>query len=228
MTWDRRQSLVSCQYSFHIKLVIFTQFFYTLVFHEHAIPHSDQLRKISEFERSKGKSDPKNPFLTTGLYKIGKCLPAECSEEDVSIGGRNFLVSESQGLYNLSADIVSPVLSCQSPLEAPVSIEAGDGVMIGLLVIFAILILAGTLVDLAVNVLKILDLPQHHLAMLQGFSAYSNSIKILNTKVSGDLSCINGLKYISISWIVLGHVLWEHCNVSGYGAFSLSTAATGR
>ena len=99
--------------------------------------------------------------------------------------------------------------------------------MIAVLVIFAILILAGTLADLAVNVLKILELPRHYLAMLQGFSAYSNSKKILNTEGSGDLACINGLKYISISWIVLGHVLWEYCNVSGYGAFTLSTGATG-
>ena len=99
--------------------------------------------------------------------------------------------------------------------------------MIAVLVVFAILVLAGTLVDLAVNVLKILDLPQHYLGMMQGFSAYHNSKKILNTQGSGDLACINGLKYISISWIVLGHVLWEYCNVSGYGALSLSAGATG-
>ena len=185
------------------------------------------MRRISEFESSKGELEAKNPFLATGLYKIGKCLPAECSEEDVSIGGRNYLVTESQGRYNLSADIVTSVLSCHSPLQAPARIEAGDGVMIAVLAIFALLILAGTLADLAVNVLKILELPRHYLAMLQGFSAYSNSKKILNTEGSGDLACINGLKYISISWIVLGHVLWEYCNVSGYGAFTLSAGATG-
>ena len=137
------------------------------------------------------------------------------------------MVSQSEGRYNLSADILTPVLSCTSPLEERKRIDAGDGVMIAVLVVFAILVLAGTLVDLAVNVLKILDLPQHYLGMMQGFSAYHNSKKILNTQGSGDLACINGLKYISISWIVLGHVLWEYCNVSGYGAFSLSAGATG-
>ena len=185
------------------------------------------LRRISQFESSLG--DDRNPFLTTGLYKIGKCLPAECSLEDVSRGGRNFLVEQSQSQgYNLSADIVSPVISCHNPLDDQEKIEAGDGVVIAVLVIFAILILAGTLVDLAVNVLKILDLPEHYLGIMQGFSALHNSKKILNTKGSGDLACINGLKYISISWIVLGHVLWEYCNVSGYAVFSLSAKATGK
>ena len=127
------------------------------------------LRKISEFESS--LAEPKNPFLRSGLYKIGKCLPAECTQEDVSRGGRNFLVSQSEGRYNLSADILTPVLSCTSPLdERGETLVAGDGVMIAVLVVFAILVLAGTLVDLAVNVLKILDLPQHYLGMMQGFS----------------------------------------------------------
>ena len=210
---------------FIINLLISLQFLYNLVFHEDAIPQSDMLNKISQFESS--IAEPKNPFLASGLYKIGKCLPAECSQEDVSRGGRNFLVSQSQGRYNLSDDIVTQVLSCHSPLQDQARIEAGDGVMIAVLVIFAILILAGTVLDLAVNVLKILDLPEPYLGLMLGFSAYHNTNKILNTKASGDLTCINGLKYISISWIVLGHVLWEYCNVSGYGAFTLSAGATG-
>ena len=35
------------------------------------------------------------------------------------------------------------------------------------------------------------------------------------------------LRYLSISWIVLGHVLWEYCNTSSFGAFTSSARATG-
>ena len=31
------------------------------------------------------------PFLHSAIYKIGKCVPFECSDEDVSHGGTNYL-----------------------------------------------------------------------------------------------------------------------------------------
>lgn len=33
----------------------------------------------------------KTPFLHSAIYKIGKCVPFECSQEDVSLGGTNYL-----------------------------------------------------------------------------------------------------------------------------------------
>ena len=199
------------------------------MFHEHAIPDSAVLRRVAEVERSvrEMERDTRNPLLTSAIYKVGKCLPAECSAEDVSIGGRNFLVSETLGRYNLSSNISTLVLSCHPTLEDETKLEAGDYFMIALLIIFALLIVAGSVLDVGVNVLQIKYLPKQYLGVMQGFSAYHNSRKILSTGASGDLACINGLKYISISWIVLGHVLWEYCNVSGYGAFTLSAGATG-
>ena len=203
---------------------------FTAVFHEHAIPDSAVLRRVAEVERSvrEMERDTRNPLLTSAIYKVGKCLPAECSAEDVSIGGRNFLVSETLGRYNLSSNISTLVLSCHPTLEDETKLEAGDYFMIALLIIFALLIVAGSVLDVGVNVLQIKYLPKQYLGVMQGFSAYHNSRKILSTGASGDLACINGLKYISISWIVLGHVLWEYCNVSSYGAFTLSAGATGQ
>ena len=47
----------------------------------------------------------------------------------------------------------------------------------------------------------------------QGFSIYNNLIKLFNTNSGpsdgGNLSCINGIRAISISWVVLGHTFFE-------------------
>ena len=120
-------------------------------------------------------------------------------------------------------------LSCHSGLEKQ-SLNAGDGVMIAILVIFGILLTIGTTLDVAVNVLELKYMPESLLPTLKGFSLYHNSKKILNTDVptdSSSLNCINGIKYISISWIVLGHILWEYCNTSNFGVFTSSAVATG-
>ena len=40
-----------------------------------------------------------------------------------------------------------------------------------------------------------------------GFSAYTNSIKLLDTSPprKGTISCINGIRFISMTWILLSH-----------------------
>ncbi len=45
--------------------------------------------------------------------------------------------------------------------------------------------------------------------ILKCFSVYSNGKKILNTDVKNDgglfLGCLSGIRFISMSWVVLGH-----------------------
>ena len=66
---------------------------------------------------------------------------------------------------------------------------------------------------------------------LKGFSVYQNLRKILNTgggsSDPSNLVCLNGFRYLSISWVVLGHVLWEYTNVSNFGVLTSSATATG-
>ena len=43
---------------------------------------------------------------------------------------------------------------------------------------------------------------------LMCFSLYTNGFKILSTKQPpGSLTCINGIRFISMSWVILGHTL---------------------
>ena len=42
--------------------------------------------------------------------------------------------------------------------------------------------------------------------VLLSFSVYSNSSKILNTnQPSGTLTAVNGIRFISMTWVILGH-----------------------
>ena len=49
--------------------------------------------------------------------------------------------------------------------------------------------------------------------MFQGFSIYTNTIKLFNTQNinPNSLTCINGIRFLSLSWVVIGHI---------YSAFS--------
>ena len=43
-------------------------------------------------------------------------------------------------------------------------------------------------------------------AILLSFSLYTNASKILNTKQpSGTLTAVNGIRFISMTWVILGH-----------------------
>ena len=42
---------------------------------------------------------------------------------------------------------------------------------------------------------------------LLAFSVYTNGAKILNTnQPKGTLTAVNGIRFISMSWVILGHV----------------------
>lgn len=45
--------------------------------------------------------------------------------------------------------------------------------------------------------------------ILASFSIYSNSIKLFKTGNSGKLSCLNGIRVLSTTWIMLGHRFYE-------------------
>ena len=53
--------------------------------------------------------------------------------------------------------------------------------------------------------LTLADIPRR---VLLAFSLYSNAQKILNTKrTPGELDCVHGIRFLSMSWVILGHVL---------------------
>ena len=172
------------------------------------------------------------PRFASGLLKVGKCLPKVCTKGDIVNGSLNyFLDLESltgSPLISASNPAVAVPLACHTTDET-IQMTGGDVAMITVVSLFVFLIAFSTWVDVGITVLHLPYIPTSLLPIFQGFSAYHNVIKIVSVSSGpsdgSNLACINGLKYISISWIVLGHTLWEYCLVSGHGAFAASATA---
>merc|ERR550517_1016746 len=82
--------------------------------------------------------------------------------------------------------------------------------MIGVISFFGVLVASGTLVDIVVNILHLEEevFSEKAIQMLQGFSLYSNTIKLFNCPdpgKEGSLDCIHGIRFISMAWVVVGH-----------------------
>jgi len=208
-----------------------------IVLNEHFIPDKATLQAIARssshyYHNDKCWSIPASP-LVSGLAKVGKCLPVGCSKEDIRNGGMNIFLNNPNtigGGHNATQPIAVFPLACHTADEK-IEITKGDIAMITVVALFCSIICFATFLDVGISVLELKYLPESLLPMFQGFSAYHNTMKIFQVGAGpadgSNLSCINGLKYISISWIVLGHTLWEYSLVSGLGAFTKSATATG-
>jgi len=59
--------------------------------------------------------------------------------------------------------------------------------------------------------------------LLLSFSMYSNAKKIINTsQPAGTLTSINGIRFISMTWVILGHTFAFGANTTRNIHFSLS------
>ena len=199
----------------------------TITRNEHYIPEKGLLRSMT---RNEAKTCPAS-FQRNFIFKVGKCIPKVCTIEDIITGGMNFLAVLNQtvpGVVPGSNPLVALPLSCHTKDET-IEMTTGDIIMIVVVSLFVLLISLSTWLDVGITVLGLPYLPHSLLPILQGFSAYHNIMKICSVPSThndgSNLACINGLKYISITWIVLGHVLWEYTPVSGYGAFTSSAQA---
>ena len=216
---------------------------WTIAHNEHFIPDRPLLENIM-IQSTDETCPPKKPDLNFfGLLKVAKCIPTSCSDEDIVMGSMNYFY-QIQDL-DLIGDILLPnfhknssfgsrdavvalPLACHTRDET-IAMTGGDITMITVVSFFGFLIAFSTWVDVGISVLDLPYLPKSLLPIFQGFSAYHNVIKIVSVSSGpsdgSNLACLNGLKYISITWILLGHVLWEYTLVSGHGAFVASLTA---
>ena len=192
-------------------------------------------RTLEALARSQGNSAAGSgkPNIVPFLQKVGKCVPKACSKADVASGAINHLSTIS---LKLGADPSKPeefyyaaVLDTHTKDEE-MELSTADIVMIAVVVLFVFVIAFSTWLDVGITVLDLPYIPKFLLPYFQGFSAYHNIIKICKVDSGpsdgSNLSCINGLKYISITWIVLGHTLAEYTGIlSRFGIFSSSALA---
>merc|ERR1719339_119812 len=192
-------------------------------------------RTLEALARSQGNSAAERlkPWIVPFLQKVGKCVPKACSKADVTSGAINHLstISLQEGANPSKPEefYYAAVLNMHTKDEE-MELSTADIVMITVVVLFVFVIALSTWLDVGITVLDLPYIPKSLLPYFQGFSAYHNIIKICKVDSGpsdgSNLSCINGLKYISITWIVLGHTLAEYTGVlSYYGIFSSSVLA---
>ena len=92
-----------------------------------------------------------------------------------------------------------------------VPMESEDWGMVALIGVFGFLLCIGTVADCLLNIFKLDILPEKFNQIFQGFSIYNNSLRLFNTKSSAtdSLSCINGIRILSLSWVVIG-IIWRY------------------
>ena len=83
--------------------------------------------------------------------------------------------------------------------SSQINIEAQDWGMMGVVAFFAGLVLIGTVVDVTLNILHLDDVfSESFVQKFQGFSLYTNTIKLFHcpeSGASGSLDCINGIRF---------------------------------
>ena len=144
-------------------------------------------------------------ILKLGTIVHGKCIPSVCSDMDVYFGYHNFFINESV-LGHAGQNITAWAINSHT-VDDKIDLEDGDWVMIAIFVVFGVLILTGTVIDVVLNILHLDVVPDKLVQIFQGFSLYQNTLKLFNTGGGGadSLDCINGIRFLSMTWVLVGH-----------------------
>lgn len=135
---------------------------------------------------------------TPPLFQYGTCIPSSCTKEDM----------EASLMERLSvAGKEVSYLDCKAEDDVT-AFNAGDIVYIVVISILGFLLLAGALAEFIMSQTDSQHLRKGPLKYLLVFSAYSNFNKIfyINTKENpAVISCLHGLRVLSMTWVVWGH-----------------------
>jgi peptidoglycan/LPS O-acetylase OafA/YrhL len=136
------------------------------------------------------------------MLSLGRCIPSSCSTEDVVEGFKGFFTASTGG----NSSLVALVQNCHFEEEEK-TLHWDDWLMISIVLLFILIVSVGTLIDVALNHLKLDFIPDVLIQVFQGFSAYSNTVKIFSTGAArpDSLACINGIRFISMTWVLFGH-----------------------
>lgn len=126
--------------------------------------------------------------LNSVTIRWGFCIPSTCGAGDLADGLSAFL----------HRDITVTLSELDCHTNKGKTLKTIDYVAIALFAIFGLSVILSTSYDLSKK--------DHRKQIFVSFSLYTNGRSLLNTKSSPDtLTCIHGIRFLSICWIVLGH-----------------------
>ncbi|CAH1123659.1 unnamed protein product [Ceutorhynchus assimilis] len=138
------------------------------------------------------KSKFQHIFPIVSYPSFGLCVPEGCDAEDVNNMYKTF---------NLTYDIK---FQCQNIDEAnPPFTKLAWCVMAFFLIIIGLMV-ASTTYDVCCSE----NNPESISFLFKSFSVYTNGQKLFNKSKSGsDLACLNGIRFLSMMWVIVGHTL---------------------
>ncbi|KAL3218662.1 hypothetical protein MRX96_031471 [Rhipicephalus microplus] len=144
-------------------------------------------------------------------FRIGICVPSTCSLEDIrslaSYFGKQMKTNVTVPWCEVKQKVVLP------DYYVAILVIFGCGILV---------VITGTLLEITPKVRRVvrrepepLKEPEKNILrqLLEAFSAYSNGRKILSTKTNDrSLRCLHGIRFISMLWVMLGHVYFSRNN----------------
>jgi len=159
------------------------------------------------------------PLYYKGVIKTAICIPSSCTEDDASLG-MSYYLWETMNPNEQGEVFVSYPLGCQSE-DTEIELSDDDWVMAIVLIIFGLVISLATSLDMFIKFVHPLPINSNILGVIHGFSLYNNLQKLFDSKPSSDnLGCINGIRFISMTWVVVGHVFQNFTMLNGIGFLS--------
>ncbi|XP_033326893.2 O-acyltransferase like protein isoform X1 [Megalopta genalis] len=144
------------------------------------------------------------------IYEWMWCVPSSCNHTEIQEALEIVLDPlKVEGRVDLVVKV--PENSCHTAETDRPVLDVTDWIYISILTIFAVIIIASTSYDIArQGRLSTLNRKDNRHVLLTSFSVYTNGKNLLKTDRSRDsIKCLDGLRYLSICWIICGHTLYS-------------------
>ncbi|XP_076179413.1 O-acyltransferase like protein isoform X2 [Ptiloglossa arizonensis] len=159
-------------------------------------------------------SGTKEAIGKTVVYEWMWCVPSTCNHTEIQDALEIALDPlKVEGRVDMVVNV--PENSCHTAETDRPVFDVFDWIYISILATFAVIVIASTSYDIAKQGRPSpLNRKDTRDVLLTSFSVYTNGRNLLRTDRRRDsIRCLDGLRYLSICWIICGHTLY--CEVVG-------------